>query len=139
MVSTLAGHEVNGRFDAIAGVGMDRRRCRRVKLHWAVLLAGPGLRQPIRSETADIGSRGFYCVIEEPMKPGELLECDLVVPTHARQDEREDSVLLRCAIEVVRVEKCDLGFGVACAIREYTIVRLDGGASATVEDPFMRL
>lgn len=108
-------------FSPVAGV--DRRRSPRVALHWTIYL---NLRQngyPIRTQTRDISKDGFYCLLDQPLTPGERIDCDIVVPIHGSQ-RSDDVVYLRCDSQVVRVEKIGTGeeFGLACRIEDYRIV-----------------
>jgi hypothetical protein len=101
----------------------ERRASIRVPLHWTVFLAGRGLSHPLRAETRDISSSGFYCYLHDPLTPGERLECDIAVPTHARRNGGAVR-FLRCRIQVVRVEKSDQGegYGLACRIEDFCII-----------------
>jgi len=56
--------------------------------------------------------------------PGELVECDIVVPAHRAQDP-DDVIHLRCLSRVVRVEEIAAGiaFGVACRMEDYSVIR----------------
>ena len=57
---------------ALAG---DRRKRKRVLLHWPVrLLRQPGT-SPIDTTTENISSEGLYCISNESFKPGERVQC----------------------------------------------------------------
>lgn len=104
--------------------GNERRSNPRVPLHLTVYVActDSGLR--LRTSTRDISKDGFYCLLDQPVRPGELIECDIVVPTH-RPQQPDDVVYLRCRAQAVRVEKIGAGlkFGLACRIEDYSVVR----------------
>ena len=77
-----------------------------------------------RSITRDINKDGFYCLLDQPLSPGEQIECDIVVPAHRSQDP-DDVAYLRCRAQVVRVEKIrgTSEFGLACQIEDYRLIR----------------
>ena len=64
----------------LMAVSDDRRKRKRVTLHWPVRL----FRQPetgaIESTTENLSTAGFYCITSEPFKPGERLHCEIVIP-----------------------------------------------------------
>ena len=103
--------------------GIERRRSPRAALHWTLHLICNGDRHPLRTETRDISRDGFYCLLDRPVKPGERIQCDIVVPTHNAQDPG-DVVYLRCSTLAVRVEKTGVGaqFGLACRIEDYSLI-----------------
>src|ERR1019366_780340 len=73
----------------------ERRRNFRAPLHWTVYLAYGGSGPPIRTTTRDINKDGFYCLLDQPVTPGQRIECNIVVPMHRSQDP-DDVVYLRC-------------------------------------------
>lgn len=78
---------------------------------------------PLCTEARDISRDGFYCLLDQPIRPGERINCDIVVPTHSSQDP-DHVVYLRCSAQAVRVEKIGAGeeFGLACRIEDYSVV-----------------
>lgn len=103
--------------------GSERRRSRRVPLHWTLYLACKGSGHRLRTTTININKDGFYCLLDQPLSPGEQIDCDIVIPAHRSQDP-EDVVYLRCRAQVVRVEKIGgaTEFGVACQIEDYCLI-----------------
>jgi len=103
--------------------GPERRRTRRAPLHWTLFLACTKSGPLLRTVTRDINKDGFYCLLNQPVNPGEQIECDIVVPTHGPQDH-DDVIYLRCLVQTVRVEKIGTAseFGVACRIENYYLV-----------------
>jgi len=118
--------------------GAERRKNPRAPLHWTLYLAcnGSGLR--FRTTTRDINKDGFYCLLEQPVvRPGEHIECNIVLPTHGFQ-HTEDVVYLRCRAQALRVEKVGAGreFGLACRIEDYCVIRrADPMAAASGKRP----
>jgi len=102
----------------------ERRKYPRVPLHWTLNLACSHSSHPFRTTTRDISRDGFYCLLDQPLVPGELVECDIVVPAHRSQDP-DDVVHLQCHARVVRVEEVAAGiaFGVACRMEDYCVTR----------------
>ena len=105
----------------------ERRRNLRARLHWTVYLVFNGSGQPLRTTTRDINKDGFYCSLDQPVKPGERIDCDIVVPGHGSPDP-DDVVYLRCRAQAVRVEKIEGSseFGLACRIEDYCVIRSSG-------------
>ena len=103
--------------------GIERRRSPRATLHWAVYLMCNGARHPLRTVARDISRDGFYCLLDQSIRPGERIQCEIVVPTHNSQDP-DDVVYLRCNAQAVRVEKIGAGaeFGLACRIEDYCVI-----------------
>src|SRR6267378_3067487 len=99
----------------------DRRRRRRLPLHWPVRL----FRQPggpsVESITQNLSSEGFYCITAEPFKTGERLQCMIVIPGGGNFG-LESSVGLECHVTVRRMEQLASGFGLACYIEDYSFV-----------------
>jgi hypothetical protein len=104
--------------------GTERRRNPRVPLRWTLYLVCSGSRYPIRTITRDINQDGFYCLLNRPVRPGEQIQCDIVVPPHRSQDP-DDKLYLRCRAQVVRVERLGIGaeFGLACRFDDYRVLR----------------
>lgn len=102
----------------------DRRSSRRLALHWFVYVAHRGCAHPLQSRTTNLSRNGFYCILDEPLKAGEQIGCDLVVPTHLG-NAAEGALVLRCQARVARVEtmKDGLGFGLGCRIEDYCLLR----------------
>ena len=71
----------------------------------------------------NLSSRGFYCFTEAPLVPGEVVNCDITIPSYGASDR--GGSLIVCQAEVIRVEAVgtDPGFGVACRILDFTLAR----------------
>jgi hypothetical protein len=99
---------------------VERRKRARIPLQWDVILAFPGMAQPIRCKTYDLSIDGFYCVVGQTLTPGEQIECDLLVPSYGSPR----ALALQCNAQVIRVEKLeDERYGLACRIDEYRVIR----------------
>ena len=98
----------------------DRRKRPRVALRWPVRL----FRQPegpsIESTTENLSSQGLYCIASEPFKPGERLQCEIVIPGESLGSP-DSSLRLQCHVTVRRVEHLDRGFGLGCHIEDYSV------------------
>ena len=100
----------------------DRRQSLRVPLHWTVYLTCRGVPHPSRSTTENLSRGGFYCCVTDPLTPGDHIQCDIIVPTHASQNP--DAVLvLRCYVQVLRVELMAQGYGLACRIDDFSVLQ----------------
>ncbi len=98
----------------------ERRLCRRLSLHWRLRLSSVGI-GTVETRTENLSSRGFYCFLESPLVPGEVITCDIAIPNYSTPD-REVSTIV-CQAEVIRVEAAGAapGFGIACRILDFTL------------------
>ena len=105
----------------------ERRKLARLNLRLPVLLFRPESRSPIRTETTDISSDGFYCTTEEPFGLGDKFKCLISFPSHGH-DPAKQGLLLNCAAEVVRVVvRAEIqGFGIGCRISKYEVLPASG-------------
>jgi hypothetical protein len=97
----------------------DRRKRKRVPLHWPVRLLrqkGPS----VESVTKNLSSEGLYCITQERFKRGERLQCEILVPGESF-GSAEPFLRLRCHVTVKRVEHVHLGFGLGCHIEDYSL------------------
>jgi hypothetical protein len=99
---------------------MERRLQRRLALHWRLRLSC-GLVGPLETRTENLSSQGFYCILETPLVPGDLVACDITIPNYGSSHPVISSIT--CQAEVVRVEAVgtEWGFGVACRILDFTL------------------
>ena len=100
----------------------ERRRRERLGLHWAVHLIRSGSNAPVKSETDNISSEGFYGLCPESFTAGEELECTLEIPSQTRKEKA--CLLLECRVRVVRVETSVPTplFGVGFHIEDYSVM-----------------
>ena len=98
----------------------DRRKRKRVAVHWPVRLFRTG-RPSVPSTTENLTSEGLYCIIQEPFKPGERLQCEIVIPAGSF-GSAESFIRLQCHVTVRRVEHLRRGFGLGCHIEDYTLL-----------------
>jgi hypothetical protein len=117
-----------GRIRSNAGessAGNEKRKSRRVPLRWTLYLASNGSSHPVRAQTLNISSDGFYCLFEHSAKTGDRFDCDIIIPAHNRP-EPDDVLCLRCRAQVVRVEEIDAGsaFGLGCHIEDYSLIQV---------------
>jgi hypothetical protein len=102
--------------------GFERRRSPRLQVRWTLYLTSDSITHPLRAETSEINSDSFYCLLDRPMRPGERIQCDIVVPTHNPEDP-DDVVYLRCSGQALRVEKIGgAEFGLECRIEDYYVI-----------------
>lgn len=100
----------------------ERRLHRRLGLRWRLRLSSAAIGS-VETRTENLSSRGFYCLMEAPPMPGEVINCDITVPNYGAFDR--GASLIVCQAEVVRVEAVgtESGFGVACRILDFTLAR----------------
>jgi hypothetical protein len=99
----------------------ERRRRKRIPLHWPVRL----FRQPgttsVESATENLSSEGLYCITQEAFKAGERLQCVIVIPGKSL-GLSEPAIRLQCHVTVKRVEDLNHGFGLGCHIEDYDLL-----------------
>jgi PilZ domain len=96
----------------------DRRKRSRVPLHWTMrLFTQPG-KPPAESVTENLSSEGLYCITKERFKPGQRLQCEIVIPATLGV---ESPVVIECHVTVRRVEPLHGGFGLGCHIEDYSL------------------
>ena len=98
----------------------DRRKRKRVPLHWPVRLLRQRGMPPVESITENLSSEGLYCITQERFKRGERLQCEILVPGESFGSP-EPFLRLRCHVTVKRVEHIHRGFGLGCHIEDYTL------------------
>jgi hypothetical protein len=74
------------------------------------------------SATLNISSQGFYCLVDQPVQPGEELRCrvDLM---QGQTSLELPGVSLNCEVVVLRSDWRPDGHGIACWIKNYTVAR----------------
>jgi hypothetical protein len=74
------------------------------------------------SATENISSQGFYCVVDQAVRPGEELRCRVdLMQGHASL--ALSGVSLSCEVVVLRSERHPEGHGIACWIKNYSVAR----------------
>ncbi len=101
----------------------ERRRRTRFDLRWLVSLSRSGRTEPIRTNTENLSSDGFYCLCREPLRAGEELLCLLSVPPQGRSEE-PPWLVMECKVRVIRVNEDRGLLGVGCQIESYSVLRL---------------
>jgi hypothetical protein len=99
-------------------VSGDRRKRPRVPVHWALRLFRQPGKPPTESTTENLSSEGLYCITKERFKPGQRLQCEIVIPATLGA---ESPVVLDCHVTVRRVESLGGGFGLGCQIEDYSL------------------
>jgi hypothetical protein len=108
--------------DAGPAPDTDRRRRVRVALSLPIRLIRANGGRAIDSNTKNVSSDGFYCIVREPFTAGERIRCILALPAFdpSRQD---DLIALDCRVRVVRVDLLGSAeYGIACAIEQYQVM-----------------
>jgi len=102
-------------------VGQERRKRKRIALHWPVRLFRPSGTALVESTTENITSNGFYCFSKEPFEPGEQLECVISIPAGSF-GYSDAPIRLKCRVRVMRVENQQDSFGLGCFIEDYDLL-----------------
>jgi len=100
----------------------ERRQRDRLTLHCPVEVFVPAEGRLCQAMTRNISSTGVYCVSSSAFSPGERLLCDIEI-TPRSCSLGTDAVYLDCVLEVVRLERTDAVFGMACRILRYVLRR----------------
>ena len=99
----------------------ERRKRKRIALHWPVRLFRDPAAPLIESTTENLTSNGFYCVSSEPFTLGERLECIIAIPAGSF-GYAESPIRLQCRVRVTRIEDQADGFGLGCYIEDYDLL-----------------
>ena len=99
----------------------ERRKRKRIALHWPVYLYRDHDAQTAESTTENLTSNGFYCVSKEPFQLGEQLKCVIAIPAGAF-GYSEAPIRLQCRVKVMRVENQSENFGLGCYIEDYELL-----------------
>jgi hypothetical protein len=99
----------------------ERRKRKRIALHWPVRLFRDVTTPSIESTTENLTSNGFYCISKEPFQMGERLECIIAIPAGSF-GYNESPIRLQCRVRVARVEDQHEGFGLGCYIEDYDLL-----------------
>jgi hypothetical protein len=99
---------------------IDRQENDRVEMRYAVSLWKPSDGTFTRTLTESLTPEGFFCVSNQPYRPGDQLEATLEVPTRQGNRWNTPRLALQCQVEVVRVKgrQSRIGF----RIKEYTVI-----------------
>jgi hypothetical protein len=117
--------------DALAFATADRRKRPRIRVRWRIVLSrtplGEGAAETV---TENLSSDGFYCFSKIPFVAGELLFCQVDIPT---ADSGCGASHLQCRVRVLRVERStgDDKYGIACLTEDYDVVGCGDHCGAT--------
>ena len=96
----------------------ERRHQMRAPVRWVLYLRRHLEAPPVRSETVNLSSGGFYCQVSEPFEPGERIDCDILVPQP--RGTADNAIVLKCRAQVLRVERGpENQYGLGCRIEDY--------------------
>ena len=99
----------------------DRRKRKRLPLHWPVnVFRHPGM-QSVEGQTENLTSEGFYWISKVEFQLGECLRCVIAIPA-AGFPYSDLPVLLKCHVTVKRLEASPSGFGLGCHIEDYGLL-----------------
>jgi PilZ domain len=99
----------------------ERRKRKRVALHWPVRLFRHPASASVESTTENLTSNGFYCYSREPFEIGERLECIIAIPSGSF-GYSGSPISLQCRVRVTRVEDQREAFGLGCYIEDYDLL-----------------
>ena len=100
-------------------VSGDRRKRPWVALRWPVRLFRQSEEPSVESTTENLSSDGLYCITSESFKPGERLQCEIIVPAVALG--LESPIVLACHLTVRRIEQLPSGLGLGCHVEDYAL------------------
>ena len=61
-------------------LSIDRRKRKRVPVHWAVQFLGQARTRRAKTTTENLSSEGFYCISRKAFKLCEHVECEIAFP-----------------------------------------------------------
>ena len=99
----------------------DRRRRQRIRVHLPVRLFRPPAGPYVPSTTENLSSEGLYCIVKEPFRRGERLQCEIAIPESL--GAAEGPTRLQCHVIVKRVESLRhvRALGLGCHIENYSL------------------
>ncbi len=101
----------------------DRRRVQRIHARWTVALWNPRDGAFTSTRTENLSCDGFFCFTVDPYSVGDELQASLKVPALGLKDRRgATSFVLHCQVEVLRVTDVGGQYGIACRIKEDSVV-----------------
>lgn len=108
----------------------ERRLSRRLNLRWRLRLSSPSIGM-VETKTENLSSRGFYCYLESPLVPGDVVTCTITMPNYMGSTNLTYSLV--CQAEVIRIEAVGPvhGFGVAWKINDFSLERRQNAFSAS--------
>jgi len=98
----------------------ERRRLPRFRMRCPVFLWKSTDGTFTRTVTENLTASGFFCLSPDKYLPGEKLEAMLELPAAKWIKARHSTVLLRCTVEVVRIDASP-SQGFACRIRDFLV------------------
>jgi hypothetical protein len=95
----------------------ERRKRRRILLHWPVQLLLRSAGEAIRTTTLNVSSDGFYCFSPEALDRGDVIRCTIAIPSSGNE------LRLRCRVRIVRIEAdaAGGGYGMGCQILQFSV------------------
>lgn len=95
----------------------ERRKRRRIRLHWPIQLLRRSAQTAIRTTTLNLSSDGFYCFTPEALDRGEVVRCTITIPAP------DGELRLRCRARIVRIEANPAGggYGMGCQILQFSV------------------
>ena len=110
---------------------IERRRQKRINVHWPIRLSKSDRVNPIETYTSDISSGGFCCHSPESFALGESLECRISIPSW-RPDRPSDMITLRCKVQVMWTawNSEERQFGIGCQIETYNVADSDSSSQS---------
>lgn len=111
----------------------ERRKRRRMAIHWPVRLSRAESGESIETQTEDVSSDGFYFYSTDPFTKGERLDWMLTVPA---QIVGCADLILCGQVQVARVKRLEHAgtFGVGCCIQDYSVVPILPSVPEPAED-----
>lgn len=108
---------------AYSEAGPDRRKRSRLRLSYPLQLSRLGTECRIDTKTENLSCKGFFCLSGSAFSIGEILDCELRIPSSGADVVGVGDVILRCRAEVVRVEKQPDGavLGLGCHLLAYSV------------------
>jgi len=110
-------------YPAVPSVRWDRRQRPRLPLVYPIILSRPGEAGQVVTKTENVSAEGFYCTVDNPFSPHELVEFELTMSGQDFGHAFGRDLLLRGRAHVIRVvaNGDTPGFGIACRIESYKI------------------
>ncbi len=119
------------RFEAAPAASAGERRAHpRIALSWPVGIRVEGEPAPVMADLRDISCRGAYCFSATPLRCGDVVVIELLLPREL--DPQSRGLRVECRSTVVRVDEVQPGaeYGIACAFQDHVLRSNEAAAHA---------
>jgi hypothetical protein len=102
----------------------ERRTHARTNLRVPLFLVPMGSAVPIRTETENVGTDGFFCYSGHLFSPGDRLRFLMFLPAAAREPQSPTGMCVHGEAQIIRVTlgPLDASYGIGCRLSRYGVL-----------------